>query len=397
MRDLEPVEGAVVLHRGRERRILPGHLWVYEGEVAEVRGNPAPGAIVDVLTSRGAFCARGFYNPHSKIRVRILTFEEEPIRPAFFARRIAQALALRERVVRETTAYRVVYAEGDLLPGLIVDRYGDLLVMQTLAVGMDNRKELLADLLLDQTGARAVYLRNDSEVRSLEGLPRYQGFLRGELPTRAEIAEGPARFVVDVAGGQKTGWFCDQRENRLSCASLAQDAEVLEVFSYTGAFGIHAALQGARSVLGMDVSKEAVALARENARLNGVLDRCRYEVADAFEALRTLGQQGARWDLVILDPPAFARRKEAVRRALAGYKEINLRALLLLRPGGYLVSCSCSSFVDEGVLWGVILEAARDAGRRLRLLELRGQARDHPMLGAMPETRYLKCFVLQTV
>ena len=387
----------MVLHRGREQRILPGHLWVYEGEVAEVRGSPGPGALVDVLTFRGAFCARGFYNPHSKIRVRILTYEEEPIGPDFFARRIGQALALRERVVRGTTAYRVVYAEGDLLPGLIVDRYGDLLVMQTLALGMDTRKELLADLLLEQTGARTVYLRNDPGVRSLEGLPRHQGFLRGAAQTRVEIEEGTARFVVDVAGGQKTGWFCDQRENRLSCAPLARDADVLEVFSYTGAFGIHAALHGARSVLGMDVSETAIALARENARLNGVPDRCRYEVADAFEALRALEGEGARFDLVVLDPPAFARRKGAVRRALAGYKEINLRALKLLRSGGYLVSCSCSSFVDEGMLWQVILEAARDAGRRVRLLELRGQARDHPMLGAMPETRYLKCFVVQTV
>ncbi len=387
----------MVLQRGRERRILLGHLWVYEGEITELRGNPAPGAVVDVLTYHGTFCARGFYNPHSKIRVRILTFEEEPVDAAFFERRIHQALALRERVVQETTAYRVVYAEGDLLPGLIVDRYGDLLVMQTLALGMDVRKELLADLLLAQTKAQAIYLRNDPGTRSLEGLPRHQGFLRGEAPTRVEITEGSARFVVDVAEGQKTGWFCDQRENRLSCAPLARDAEVLEMFSYTGAFGIHAALNGARSVLGMDVSEAAVALARENARRNGVEDRCRYEVADAFEALRALEREGARFDLVILDPPAFARRKEAVRRALAGYKEINLRALKLLRPGGYLVTCSCSSFVDEGMLWQVVLEAAHDAGRRVRLVEQRGQARDHPMLGAMPETRYLKCFVLQTV
>lgn len=391
------VAGAVVLRPGRERRILSGHLWVFEGEVADLRGNPRPGEFVDVLAHDGRFYGRGFYNPTSKIRVRILTFQDEPLDEAFFGRRIREAVALRSRVVFGTTAYRVVYAEGDLLPGLIVDRYGDLLVVQTLALGMDVRKELLADLLLQETGAQAVYLRNDSGVRSLEGLARHQGFLRGQAPTRLEIREGQARFLVDVQRGQKTGWFCDQRENRLAAAPLGQDADVLDVFCYTGGFGIHAALRGARSVLGLDTSEEAVAMSRENARLNGVADRCRYEVADAFEALRALGREGARFDLVILDPPAFARNKRAVPRALAGYKEINLRALSLLRPGGFLVTCSCSSYVDEGMLWQVVLEASRDAGRRLRLLEVRGQARDHPMLGTMPETRYLKCFLLQTV
>jgi 23S rRNA (cytosine1962-C5)-methyltransferase len=391
------VAGAVLLRPGRERRILAGHLWIFEGEVADLRGTPRPGEFVDVLAHDGRFCGRGFYNPTSKIRVRVLTFQDEPLDEAFFGRRIRDAVALRSRVVSGTTAYRVVYAEGDLLPGLIVDRYGELLVMQTLALGMDVRKELLADLLLQETGAQAVYLRNDSGIRSLEGLPRHQGFLRGEAPTRLEIREGQARFWVDVERGQKTGWFCDQRENRLTAAPLGQDADVLEAFCYTGGFGIHAALSGARSVLGLDVSEEAVAMSWENARLNGVEDRCRYEVVDAFEALRALGREGARFDLVILDPPAFARAKRAVPQALAGYKEINLRALRLLRPGGFLVTCSCSSHVDEGMFWQVVLEAARDAGCRLRLVEARGQARDHPMLGAMPETRYLKCFLLQRV
>jgi 23S rRNA (cytosine1962-C5)-methyltransferase len=387
----------VVLRRGRERRLRAGHLWVYEGEVEEVRGDPAPGEVVDVRSWRQEFLGRGTYSPRSVIRVRLLTHEEEPVDEALFERRLRQALQLRERVVSGTTAYRVVYGEGDLLPGLVVDRYNDLLVMQTLAVGMDVRKELLADLLLSLTGCRAVYLRNDPHVRELEGLPRHQGFLRGEAELRQVVGEGPARFVVDVEGGQKTGWFCDQRENRLSVAALARDADALEVFCYTGAFGVHAALAGARSVLGVEISEEAVRLARENARRNGVLDRCEYRVANAFDELRALARQGRSFDWVVVDPPAFARRKEAVPRALSGYRDVNLWALKLLRPGGFLVTCSCSYHVDDAALWGVVLDAAQDAGRRLRLVELRSQARDHPALAAMPETRYLKCFVLQAV
>ncbi|MCS7235940.1 MAG: class I SAM-dependent rRNA methyltransferase [Armatimonadota bacterium] len=387
----------VVLRRGRERRLRAGHLWVFEGEVEEVRGDPAPGELVEVRSWRQEFLGRGTYSPQSAIRVRLLTHQEERVDEALFERRLRQALQLRERVVSGTTAYRVVYGEGDLLPGLVVDRYNDLLVMQTLAVGMDVRKELLADLLLSLTGCRAVYLRNDPHVRELEGLPRHQGFLRGEAELRQVVEEGPARFVVDVQGGQKTGWFCDQRENRLNVAALARGGEALEVFCYTGAFGVHAALAGARSVLGIEISEEAVRLARENARRNGVVDRCEYRVANAFDELRALAREGRSFDWVVVDPPAFARRKEAVPRALSGYRDVNLWALKLLRPGGFLVTCSCSYHVDDAALWGVVLDAAQDAGRRLRLVELRSQARDHPALAAMPETRYLKCFVLQAV
>ncbi|MER3455684.1 MAG: rRNA large subunit methyltransferase I [candidate division GAL15 bacterium] len=387
----------VALRRGRERRLRDGHLWVYEGEIEEVRGEPAPGELVDVRSWRQEFLGRGTYSPVSAIRVRLLTCREEPVDEAFFERRLREALQLRERVVSGTTAYRLVYGEGDLLPGLVVDRYNDLLVMQTLTVGMDVRKDLFADLLLSLTGCRAVYLRNDPHTRELEGLPRHQGFLRGEAELKQVVQEDPARFVVDVQGGQKTGWFCDQRENRISAAGLARDGEALEVFCYTGGFGIHAALAGARSVLGIEVSEEAVHLAQENARLNGVADRCQYRVANAFDELRSLAREGRTFDWVVLDPPAFARRKEAVRRALSGYRDINLWALKLLRPGGFLITCSCSYHVDEATLWGVVLDAARDAGRRLRLVEQRSQARDHPALGSMPETRYLKCFVLQAV
>lgn len=387
----------VVLRPGRERRLRSGHLWVYEGEVEEVVGSPAPGAVVDVRSRRGELIGRGFFSPQSTIRVRLVTDRDEPVGEAFFERRLREALALRQRVVSDTSAYRLVYGEGDLLPGLVVDRYNDLLVMQTLTVGTEVRKELLADLLIALTGARAVYLRNDAHSRDLEGLPRHQGFLVGEAELRQEVQEGPARFVVDVQRGQKTGWFCDQRENRLSVARLATGGDGLEVFCYTGAFGVHAALAGARSVLGIEISEEAVELARLNARMNAVADRCDYRVANAFDELRTLARAGRQFDWVVLDPPAFARRKEAVARALAGYRDVNLWALKLLRPGGFLVTCSCSYHVDEAALWAVVLDAAQQVGRRLRLVEQRSQARDHPALAAMPETRYLKCFVLQAV
>jgi 23S rRNA (cytosine1962-C5)-methyltransferase len=298
-------------------------------------------------------------------------------------------------VVSETTAFRLVFGEGDFLPGLVVDRYGDVLVMQTLTAGMDRRREMLADLLLRLTGAAAIYLRNDAKTRTLEGLPLGQGFLRGGGPTTIEIHEGPARFLVDIARGQKTGWFCDQRENRLAAAAIARGAEVLDAFCHTGAFGIQAALGGAPSVLGLDSSTEAVAMARANAARNSLETRCTFREVDAFDDLRRLDASGYRCDLAILDPPAFARTKAMVPKALAGYKEINLQAMRLLRPEGILVSCSCSWHVDEGMFWSAVFAAVQDAKRDLRLIEFRSQARDHPMLAAMPETRYLKCLILQ--
>jgi 23S rRNA (cytosine1962-C5)-methyltransferase len=392
---LESVAGRVRLRRSRQRRAETGHLWIYEGEIEGVEGTPNAGDIVDVLSARGEFIGRGFFNPRSKIRARILTHRDEPLDRDFMARRIERAVALRRRVVTDTTAYRVVFGDGDRLSGLIVDRYGDVLVLQSLSAGIDARQGQLVELLLEHTGAAAVYERNDSRSRTLEGLPLRQGFVRGVAPPQIEIREGRARFLVDLARGQKTGWFCDQRENRLAAGALARGAEVLDVFCHTGGFGLHALIAGATSVLGIDGSTDALALARANAALNEVGDRADYREANAFDELRRLDAAGRRFDLVVLDPPAFARSKDAVAGALAGYKDINLSALGLVRPDGFLVSCSCTWHVDESMLWSAILDAARDAGRELRLLELRSQARDHPMLASMPETRYLKCFIMQ--
>jgi len=373
------------------------HLWLFAGHVGSVAGQAAAGDLVDVLTADEQFYGRGLYNPSSKIRVRLLTFENEPIEETFWRGRIQQAIRLRQRVVEQSNAYRLIYAEGDRLPGLIVDRYDQLLVMQCLSFGMDSRKELLADLLMKELNLTSVYLRNDAKSRQLEGLPLERGFLRGSGPTQVEIHEGPAPFLVDVERGQKTGWFCDQRENRLAAAKLAAGAEVLEVFCHTGAFGIHAALAGAISVEGLDVSQDTLALARMHATMNKVEDRCTYRHADAFEEMRKLVKAGRRYDLVILDPPAFARSKQALAGALTGYKDVNLLGLKLLKPEGFLVTSSCSHPVSETDLWKSIRLAARDAKRDIRLIEQRGQSADHPILAGMPETRYLKCFIVQVL
>jgi len=392
----ETPTGVVTLARANEVAGT-GHLWIYAGFVHAVRGQPVTGDLVDVVMPSGRFYARGLYNPASKIRVRILTFQEEPITSAFWRERIAQAVRLRTRIASETTAYRLIYGEADRLPGLIVDRYDDVLVMQTLSSGMDRRKEMLADLLCEATASARVYLRNDAKSRLLEGLSPGTGFLRGDGGTTVEVREGAARFLVDIARGQKTGWFCDQRENRLAAARLTGGKQVLEVFCHTGAFGIQAALAGASHVEGLDVSEEALILAREHARLNGVQERCSYRAADAFEELRRLEQTGRQFDVVLLDPPAFARSKQAVPRALSGYKDINLLGIRLTKPEGIVVTSSCSHHVSDADLWKAVGRAAQDAKRSVRLLEQRGQASDHPILATMPETRYLKCFIMQVL
>lgn len=384
----------VMLARARDV-VEAGHPWIYAGFIRSVASSPSAGDIVDVLLPNGQFYARGFINPASKIRVRILSFRDEAITESFWRTRIAQAYRLRRKVVSGTNAYRLVYGEADQLPGLIVDRYDDVLVMQTLSAGMARREELLGRLLAEETGVDRIFLRNDAKSRILEGLPQETKFLRGGGNTLVQVIESPATFEVDIQRGQKTGWFCDQRENRLAAAKLAAGAEVLEVFCHTGAFGVQAALAGAKSIEGLDVSPDALSMAQKHAAMNRVGDRCSYRQADAFEGMRLLEQQGRRYDLVMLDPPAFARSKQAVPRALAGYKDVNLLGMRLTRPEGFLVTSSCSHHVSEEALWDAITRAGRDAKRTIRLLEQRGQAADHPILAAMPETRYLKCFMLQ--
>jgi len=384
----------VFLKPGREARVASGHLWIYAGEIAHIDGAAADGAIVDVRTSRGRWLGRGFLNRRSALTVRLLTRRPAEVDEAFFRRRLQDAWRYRQRLLPPTDAYRVVYSEGDLLPGLIVDRYADVLVLQTLALGMDLRKEMLLRILADVLQPAGVYERNDSSGRALEGLPLTSGWLLGERDPLVEIRDGPARFLIDIASGQKTGFYLDQRDNRMAAAALVKGMDVLDVFCYTGGFAILAALGGAKSVTAVDTSGEALTLARRNAELNGVAGRCAFVEANAFDELRRRADAGDRFDAVILDPPPFAPSKETLERALAAYKEINLRALKLLHDGGILITCSCSSHVSEGLLQQVVAGAAVDAKREVRLMESRGHPRDHPVHPAMPETRYLTCLIL---
>jgi 23S rRNA (cytosine1962-C5)-methyltransferase len=385
----------VFLHPGREDRLAGGHLWIYAGEIRSVDGSHAPGDIVDVRAADRTFLGRGYINPRSTIAVRLLTRQREAIDEAFFRRRLEEAVALRRRLVTGTTAFRVVYSEGDGLPGLIVDRYGDVVVIQTLTAGMARQQIPVARLLQQILDPVAVYARNDAPVRRREGLPLEREFLVGAAPLTQEIVEGGVRFRIDLAAGQKTGFFLDQRENRAAVAAYAAGrGEALDAFCYTGGFSMFLARAGVR-VLGIDVSADAVAAAGDHARLNGVADRCTFQAANAFDALRGLARDGPRFDLVVLDPPAFAPSRATVAKAAAGYREINLRALKVLRPGGLLISCSCSFHISEEMLIAIVAEAAHDVKRRVRLLEARTQARDHPVHPGMVETRYLKCLILE--
>jgi 23S rRNA (cytosine1962-C5)-methyltransferase len=385
----------VVLKPTKDQRVASGYLWVFAGEIARIEGQVEDGGVVDIRSYRGGWIGRGLLNRTSALTVRLLTFGHETIDDAFFRRRVHEALAYRQRLLGSRSAMRIVYGEADGLPALIVDRYADIVVIQTLALGMDLRKPMLAELLTDLLHPAAIYERNDAPVRRLEGLPLQTGWLRGEADPVVEIEEERARFVVDVARGQKTGFFLDQRENRLAAAALCEGATVLDAFCYTGAFSVHAALAGAASVTGIESSDDAASMAKRNATLNAVADRCTFTVANAFDELRRLQSVHARFDVVILDPPPFARGRESVDRALPGYKEINLRALKLLRPGGLLITCSCSHHVGEALLLEVVAAAAVDAQRTVRLIESRSQGRDHPVHLAMPETRYLTCVILE--
>jgi len=389
-----------VLHPGRDARLRAGHLWVYRAEIARLDGHAEDGDAVSVRDAAGRVLGTGFLNTRSLITVRLLTTADRDLGEPFLRERVERALALRREAVADTTAYRLVFGEGDLLPGLVVDRYAETLVVQTLTAGMDRRKDLLARILHDLTGAACVYARNDPAVRRLEGLPREAGWLvpppglpAGSPPEAVPIQEAGASFLVDIATGQKTGFFLDQRENRVAAAGLLR-GEVLDVFAYTGAWAVHAARRGAE-VTAVEISESAAAMIARHAELNGVGARCRAVTANAFDELRRLDRARARFDAVVLDPPAFVKTRAALDGGLAGYKEINLRALKIVRPGGWLITCSCSYHVSEAVLEATVLDAARDAGRWVRLVERRSQARDHPVSLGVPETRYLKCLVLE--
>lgn len=384
----------VQFKRNRDARVLSGHPWVFSGEVLEKPPAEADGQIVSVYDARGRWVGQGYCNTQSNILVRILSrVRGEVIDRAWWQRRLAEAIDLRQEYVSGTDAYRLINAESDGVPGLVVDRYGDYLSIQVLALGIETRRDELVAILAELVGPKGIYERSDVPVRRLEGLEQRTGVVWGaEPPQDLVIHEGPYQLHVDITSGQKTGFFLDQRPNRLQVGELSKGKRVLNCFSYSGGFTMAAALGGASEVVSVDISADAVALGEANARLNGVEDRCKWVAANAFDFLREQEKAGELYDVVILDPPAFTKTKESIPGAVRGYKEINLRGIRLLKPGGLLVSASCSHHMDPTLFVNVIQEAATDSGKRLRMLQLAGAGMDHPTLPAASETNYLKCF-----
>ena len=397
---------SVVITRKAENAARAGHPWVYAEEITERRGELRQGCIADVFSQKGAWLGAGFYSETSKIGVRILSDNaNESFGPEFFERRVKYALEYRRAVMEDLGCCRLIFGEADGLPGLTGDKFSDILVAQVLSYGTDSVKDVVYRALCEQLEAMGehvsgVYERNEAALRDLEGLPRYKGWYEG-LPhgesTVTEICENGVRYAVDFENGQKTGFFLDQKLNRLAVAKLARGRRVLDCFTHTGSFALNAALHGAEHVTAVDVSESAVEMARRNAVLNGLEGRMDFLAADVFELLPRLCEERAKYDLVILDPPAFTKSRRTIHSAERGYREINYRAMRLLPRGGYLATCSCSHFMESENFEYMLKNAAKDANVRLREVEVRKQAPDHPILWNVPETSYLKFYIFQIV
>lgn len=376
-------------------RVRHGHLWIYRSDVIEV--DAEGGSVVSVTDERGNFIGQALFSNTSQIALRFLTQSAEQIDPEWWRQRIKEA-AGRRHIPLDTNAYRLIYSEGDLLPSLIVDRYDDVFVLQTLSQGADELKSIFVEILVEEFKPRAIIERNDARVRQLEGLPLIAATVYGQAPEELEILQHGLRFLVAPSAGQKTGSFLDQRENRLAAryaAETTNKGRALDCFTFNGAFALHlAGVCG--SVTGIDISGEAVAAARRNAELNQ-LNNVEFREANVFDALREMEATGERFDAIVLDPPAFAKNRASLKSALRGYKEINLRALKLLNRGGVLVTCTCSYHVSEELFLEVLTQAAIDAHKRVQIIEKRMQATDHPVLVAMPETYYLKCVIARVI
>lgn len=387
----------IILKKGKEKPLLRGHPWVFSGAVAKIEGDVTPGDLGEVYSKEGQFLGAGHLNPASQIILRLLTQKREPVDIPFFKERISRAARLRENFLkRETNAYRIINGEGDFLPGLIVDRYGETLVLQSLTAGMERLKGALVGLLVSVFKPRSIYERSDVATRRQEGLPEVTGLLFGkEVSDRIEIEEHGCHFQVDVKGGQKTGFYLDQRENRSDLKNLSQGSKVLDCFSYSGAFSIYAGFGGAEEVTLIDSSEEALKRAEEHFYLNA-LGQIPHRLirGDAFEVLRSLEP---RYDLVILDPPAFAKRKGNLPGASRGYKDLNLQAFRLLRKGGFLFTFACSHHVSWDFFQKIVFSAAVDGGKEVQLLGRRGHPIDHPVNLCHPEGEYLKGFVCKVL
>jgi 23S rRNA (cytosine1962-C5)-methyltransferase len=376
-------------------RVRNGHLWIYRSDLVDVEATG--GSVVSVKDERGNFLGQALYSDASQIALRFLTQSSEEIDRAWWRRRIVEAAA-RRNITSDTNAYRLIYSEGDLLPSLIVDRYNDVLVLQTLSQGTDALKATFTEILVEEFQPRAVIERNDARVRELEGLPLVSAVVYGEAPEEIEILQHGLRFLVSPGAGQKTGSFLDQRENRLAARAAAQltnRGRALDCFTFNGAFALHLA-SVCDEVIGIDISGDAVAAAKRNAQLND-LNNVAFREANVFDALREFETRGERFDVIVLDPPAFAKNRSSLNSAVRGYKEINLRALKLLNAGGVLVTCTCSYHVAEDLFLEIVDQAATDAHRRVQVVEKRMQASDHPVLLGMPETYYLKCVIARVL
>ena len=384
----------VYLIPGKEKRVYSRHPWVFRSDIHHTEGPCAPGDVVSVYSDKGRFLAKAFYNPNSQIALRILTWQDEEIDRAFIFRRVHEAVEYR-RTFADLRSCRLIFAESDRLPALIADVFGSTVVIQCMSLGMERFKQDVIDAIVEEINPDGIWERDDIPVRKLEGMEMKTGLLYGNVPDRVEMTENGIRFLVDVKEGQKTGFFLDQKENRAAIAPFVKGKKVLDCFTHTGSFALHAAHYGAADVTGVDISDYACEFATENARLNGFGDNVRFIAANAFDLLSEQSKAGQKYDVIILDPPAFTKTRSAVESALRGYKEINLRAMKMVVPGGYLVSCSCSQHVTPDLFKKMIQDGAYDARVSLRQVEFRSQGKDHPILPAAPETEYLKCGIYQ--
>ncbi len=389
--------GIVGLKKGEEKRIKSGHLWIFNNEIEKVSDLTQNGEIVEVLDFKGNFLAKGYYNKHSLISVRILSKDkDQKIDKNYLTEKINQAYQYRKKIYPGCSSYRVVYSEGDLLPGLIVDKYENFLSGQILTLGMEKLKPLVLEALEEIFNPEGIILKNDSAFRELEGLKKEVQVIKGNFDGPVVIEENHLKFYVDLVEGQKSGFFLDQRENRILAGTLSKNRKVLDCFCYTGGFSLSAALGGAKEVLGVDESESAIKLAQENAKLNN-LSNVIFQEQEVFKFLRRLNLSSEKFDMIILDPPAFVKSKEKLKEGIKGYKEINLQAMKLLNPGGILVSCSCSYQLSKEEFLNMIKSAASDAGELFRIVKELTQSPDHPILLSMPETRYLKGVVLEVL
>lgn len=395
-------EAIVTLKKGEGRMLKAGGLWIFDNEIASILGSFEDGDIVAVHDFDGYGLGKGFINRNSKIRVRMMTRNRhQEIDEAFLKMRVQEAWNYRKKV-SDTGSCRVIFGEADFLPGLVVDKFSDVLVVQSLALGIDRLKDQIVELLKEVLAAdgieiRGVYERSDAKVRRQEGMELYKGFIGEPFDTNVEIEENGVRYMVDVKDGQKTGFFLDQKYNRKAIQRLCKNAKVLDCFTHTGSFALNAGYGGAKEVTGVDASELAVEQATLNSKLNGMEDRVKFICRDVFELLPVLEEKGEKFDVVILDPPAFTKSRNSVKNAVKGYREINLRAMKLVRDGGFLATCSCSHFMTYELFTQTIHQAARNVHKRLRQVEYRTQAPDHPILWAAEESYYLKFYVFQVV